>query len=197
MLVQRKDIPEWLHESELYKTLQDDESSIEVSIDCYKQTTDIYFRDDFIYLHKTCNFWCTKFPNSFYLYISFNYDEDFTFLELHKNVEFYEILILIFLDAGFIFISEKVRRFNIVPSQSNIEGISGSDEDYKNLILLNNTKDVIKCRTTNTILTPAVYIFFKAWFSERYKTIKIPNYVLFHKLMERYIGFGSLIIVIE
>ena len=65
------DIPEYLHDSEFYKNLdQNDEDEILIPKECFKSNEHIYSLDTFTNYIKTVNFWgLSKFSDNFYEYI--------------------------------------------------------------------------------------------------------------------------------
>ncbi len=92
--IHTKDIPQFLHESVLYKNLQskwNEDENIEFPNYCVATTDKINNLEDFIRIVKTCDYWMVEKPDSVYLFL-INFLKEYltsenNFLELQNLIK--------------------------------------------------------------------------------------------------------------
>uniref|UniRef100_A0A6C0AF20 Uncharacterized protein n=1 Tax=viral metagenome TaxID=1070528 RepID=A0A6C0AF20_9ZZZZ len=85
MLIKFKDIPEWLHESQLYRDF-DEEDEEEIEIKYLKDNEEVNNFTDFKYILKVSSFWALdKIPYTVYVYAYYNKEEVENYLKIKTN----------------------------------------------------------------------------------------------------------------
>uniref|UniRef100_A0A6C0AF18 Uncharacterized protein n=1 Tax=viral metagenome TaxID=1070528 RepID=A0A6C0AF18_9ZZZZ len=85
MLVKFKDIPEWLHESQLYRDF-DEDSEEEIEVKYLKDSEEINNFTEFKYILKISSFWSLdKIPYTVYVYAYYNKEEVENYLKIKTN----------------------------------------------------------------------------------------------------------------
>ena len=87
-----QEVPEWLHQSEQYNILLNDQEHNPFHIDPTRLKPDITVNDidDFIWLFQTCNFWGIDYPNTLYDFVNSgpeNRYKSFSYLYRHESNE--------------------------------------------------------------------------------------------------------------